>query len=586
MIGSAGDQNDPGQHTELNVESSSAHNTVIPGHTTPHADEPPMLDAVLAQLRRRAEARRAALATQLNSDIELTLQRIGREIGLLEGIAATPDVLTDVRQLIAGGVARWRLAETQLSDDNLPWFIPWLMRQALWPLVIAKQLPNPWFTALYYMASLPIALVISDVSSAYRPDNASVLWTQLAHQLAEPRCAQGTLRLLDDWSDPRGGWPVLADAFADRDGRRPEPPRDWQVLLRILSDVAVGSVLGNRADALVARLVDTLVHLAAQQAAPQISTSSLAQPDPPTRSSSASETLSGKARTKAVAIPVVDQMQFCLVPVGPFWMGSPDSDKDAVSDEKPLHQVDIDHDYWMGRYPVTVAEFGAFVRATGYRTISDRHGDNRTWQHPGGPGTDVRSKQQHPVTLVSWYDAQAYCDWLTGITGLTVSLPSEAEWEKAARGGLLIPAQPIIGRLQTLRTLAGQPKTEIENPQSVRRYPWGDEPPDRTRCNINTNEDDTTPVSKYSPRGDSPYGCGDMAGNIWEWCQSKYKSYPYKSDDGREKTDPSDDRRVLRGVSWSYDLSLARSPYRFWYFPVYVLDCFGFRVVVRLAPVL
>lgn len=222
------------------------------------------------------------------------------------------------------------------------------------------------------------------------------------------------------------------------------------------------------------------------------------------------------------------------IPPGPFKMGS-DTQKysQAHSDELPQHEVTLSG-YWIGRYPVTVAQFRAFVARSGYKP------DERSLEDP----------DTHPVRYVNWNDALAYCQWLSQTTGLTVTLPSEAEWEKAARG--------TDGRL----------------------WPWGDEPPDATRCNFNDNVKSTTPVGQYSPRGDSPYGCADMAGNVWEWTHSLYKPYPYEPTDGREELQ-STDSWVVRGGSWSSLAVFARAAYRNGGSPGSRYYYIGFRVCVR-----
>ena len=164
-------------------------------------------------------------------------------------------------------------------------------------------------------------------------------------------------------------------------------------------------------------------------------------------------------------------------------------------------------EFYIGKYPVTNAQYAAFVKATGGRGLSG-------WLSE----STLRGKEAHPAVNVSWRDAAAFCRWLGQGTGLAFRLPTEAEWEKAARGA--------DGRI----------------------YPWGDAPPDETLCNIDGTVGDTTPVGTY-PKGASPCGALDMAGNVWEWTGSLYKEYPYDAADGRE--DPSGGGlRVVRGGSW------------------------------------
>ncbi len=227
------------------------------------------------------------------------------------------------------------------------------------------------------------------------------------------------------------------------------------------------------------------------------------------------------------------------VPPGPFTMGSdPRSDPEAQATEQPQHTLDLPG-YWIGRYAVTVAQFRAFVEDARHK--------------PAGAG-DVRRSDDHPVVNVTWDDALAYCGWLTVRTGLPVTLPSEAEWEKAARG------------------------------TDERRYPWGNQPPTADLCNYEIKVDRTTPVGRYSPQGDSPYGCADMAGNVWEWTRSQYEKYHYDPMDGREDLKAGRDvPRVVRGGSFYDDAGGVRCAYRYRNYPNLRSYLVGFRLVV--APV-
>ncbi len=229
------------------------------------------------------------------------------------------------------------------------------------------------------------------------------------------------------------------------------------------------------------------------------------------------------AAPPAVATPAPRQPfepEMVLVPAGEFLLGSdPKRDKFAENDEQPQQRLYLP-DYAIARTPVTNAQYAAFVQATGHR--APRH-----WEK-GSPPPQLAD---HPVVYVSWHDAVAYCRWLAEVTGRPYALPTEAQWEKAARGP--------DGRI----------------------YPWGDEF-DKSKCNTSESGiGGTTPVGKYSPQGDSPYGVADMAGNVWEWCSSLYKPYPYRADDGREEA-AAGGLRVLRGGSWRVNREIGRSAYR------------------------
>ncbi len=226
--------------------------------------------------------------------------------------------------------------------------------------------------------------------------------------------------------------------------------------------------------------------------------------------------------------------EMILIPAGEFLMGSdPRKDKRADDDEQPQHTLYLP-DYYLAKTPVTQAQYAAFVQATGHRAPNV----NENWAEPynWSRSTPPRGKENHPVVLVSWRDAVAYCNWLAEITGKLYRLPSEAEWEKGARGS--------DGRI----------------------YPWGNRW-DAKRCNTSEGgKVGTTPVGAY-PQGASPDGLLDMAGNVWEWTRSLWGEdlskpsfrYPYDTADGRESLDaPNGIGRVLRGGSWHYGRRGAR----------------------------
>jgi formylglycine-generating enzyme required for sulfatase activity len=231
-------------------------------------------------------------------------------------------------------------------------------------------------------------------------------------------------------------------------------------------------------------------------------------------------------------------LELVCVPAGVFVMGSdPAIDELARDPEQPQHTVYVP-EFYIGKYPVTNAQYGAFVIATNHRKPEYWNKGKFPW-----------GRRNHPVTCVSWRDAVAFCEWLSQETDKSFRLPTEAEWEKAARG--------TDGRL----------------------YPWGDEPSDESRCNYSDMMGDTTPVGQYSPQGDSPYGCADMAGNVWEWCHSLYRPYPYLPGDGREDPE-AEGARVLRGGAFLYIRRRVRCAFRDWDAPSYWYDVFGFRVAV------
>lgn len=253
---------------------------------------------------------------------------------------------------------------------------------------------------------------------------------------------------------------------------------------------------------------------------------------------------------------------WCHVPAGPFIMGSDKvRDPGALDRELPQHKVTLPA-YSIGKHPVTNAQYAAFVAAGGYR--ERRYWTEAGWQWKGdrtGPTTygGVFDLPNHPVVLVTWYEAVAFCRWLTerlresGEIGpdQEVMLPTEAEWEKAARG------------------------------EDGRIFPWGDEF-DPARCNMGDTGIGTTSAVGMFPNGASPYGVLDMSGNVWEWCRRKWwDSYKEPADESLEGTSP----RVLHGGAFNINARLVRCAVRSWDHPYSRLRGWGwgFRVVL-VAP--
>jgi formylglycine-generating enzyme required for sulfatase activity len=262
-------------------------------------------------------------------------------------------------------------------------------------------------------------------------------------------------------------------------------------------------------------------------------------------------TLTARAEAPGVAPAAEERLifepQMVRIPAGKFLMGSTKDqvaqfikatlDKDWAKQELSQHTVELS-EYSIGKYPVTNREYQAFLRDAKYKTPRGWEGD----QFPNEKGG-------HPVVNVSWEDASAYCQWLSAKTGKTYRLPTEAEWEKAARG------------------------------EDGRIYSWGNEFDPHKANTAESKIGNTSEVGQFSPQGDSPYGCADMIGNVFEWTHSLLKPYPYKANDGKED-EKATDAYVLRGGSFLNNERLARCAFR----GVERVDRFdfyiGFRVVV------
>ena len=266
-------------------------------------------------------------------------------------------------------------------------------------------------------------------------------------------------------------------------------------------------------------------------------------------------------------LPAEPLFGFIEIPTGPFKMGSDKRrDEQAYDNELPQHEVNLPG-YYLARWPVTVVQFAAFVRASGHKPEEPR---------------SLKGIANHPVVYVTWHEAMAYCGWLNEqlrelahkrlVTekpsseserrfwqeladgALGIGLPSEAELEKAARGD--------DGRI----------------------YPWGDEP-DPNRANYSETGLNAISAVGYFSGGASPYGCEEMSGNVWEWTRSLFDDYPYPPEGSKRQARedlnaPDDARRVLRGGAFHLDARFVRCACRIGRYPVSRFDLKGFRVVV------
>lgn len=216
-----------------------------------------------------------------------------------------------------------------------------------------------------------------------------------------------------------------------------------------------------------------------------------------------------------------------LVPAGEFTMGS-----NEVEDEQPVHQVHLNA-FYLDKFPVTTARYRTFLEAS--KSELPRH-----WAEVN-PTRDA----DRPVIGVSWFMADHYCRWAGR------RLPTEAEWEKAARG--------TDGRV----------------------YPWGNRQPTAAYGNFGkmrwTGYETLTPVGSFKA-GDSPYGASDMAGNVWEWTADWFDANYYQSSPPRNPTGPEHGvARSVRGAGWNYDGVIARSADRNRDDPTTQINSFGFR---------
>jgi formylglycine-generating enzyme required for sulfatase activity len=273
-----------------------------------------------------------------------------------------------------------------------------------------------------------------------------------------------------------------------------------------------------------------------------------------------------------VNLSSLEGIQMIRIDAGPFTMGTGKLEislietqddqakewkiKDRFSREQPQHNISL-KTYSISKYPVTVGEYRKFLNAKGYQK-------REYWTEAGWLWVQSNNREQPdywhelkwtwddklPVIGVSWYEAMSYCHWLSENTRKKIRLPTEAEWEKAARG------------------------------TDKRIYPWGNKF-DVQICNIRlSGKNKTIPVDKTNPSSDSPYGCSDMAGNASEWTLSEFKPYPYNGKDGRNEI-RGEKLRVIRGGSWYKPQIRARVSARGMNDPFFADNDVGFRFVCK-----
>jgi formylglycine-generating enzyme required for sulfatase activity len=268
------------------------------------------------------------------------------------------------------------------------------------------------------------------------------------------------------------------------------------------------------------------------------------------------------------------KMEMVLVKAGEFMMGS---DDEGGKEEKPAHKVRISKPYYIGKFDVAVAQFRRFAETTKYETECES-GGNKGWAVRNGmwqkdvaginwKQPDFEQTPEHPVVLVTWNDAQAFAAWLSRLSGRDLRLPTEAQWEYAARG-------------------PGSPK-----------YPWGDKwegilanvaDASLRRAGVNMNwgeikEDDGYPFTSPGDAYKNASWCGalDMAGNVWQWVEDRFDGDYYASSPAVDPPGPaSGNDRVLRGGCWANGPGDARCARRLPVNPDHRFTNAGFRLVV------
>ncbi|MAT95820.1 MAG: hypothetical protein CL608_01535 [Anaerolineaceae bacterium] len=359
-----------------------------------------------------------------------------------------------------------------------------------------------------------------------------------------------------------------------------QPDKDAETIL-LLGEAAV--MLGQ----------ETL-SLGLKTAVPRALTQTATTPTLPASQRVQAGALLGQLGDPRLAVTTLEEMQFCYVPAGPFWLGR--------KEQATLYEG-LTEPFWLSIYPVTQAQFAQFVNAGGY-VLADywpeaaaverwRPGEVQDWAQRGwrsGPFGYGRpfDLPNHPAVGITWYEALAFTRWLTQRwrqqqllpEGWQVMLPTEVAWEKAARGGLQIPQQPLILPIAEAMRDPMPTVALTDNPAPQRPYP-GQTSLTPQNANVNDTAVATSNAVGCFPQA-SPVGCQEMCGNVWEWTASRFRPYPYLAEDGREALDVKlYDQMVLRGGAYWSDTRAANSTFRARRSPNDQNSSYGFRLMLR-----
>ncbi len=263
------------------------------------------------------------------------------------------------------------------------------------------------------------------------------------------------------------------------------------------------------------------------------------------------------AKANIPTTPSIPMPEMVFVQGGAFKMGS----NEGAVNEKPIHSVSVDN-FYIGKYEITVVQFAAFIKETAYVTTAEREDSSHAyvdgngkwqhgiyWKHGVSGSLHPSSEYNHPVIHVSWYDATAYCEWLSRKTNKKYRLPTEAEWEYAARGGNRTNEYKYSGS------------------NNIGDIAWYYDNANKVTHTIGTKQD-------------NELGIFDMTGNVWEWCNDWYDAQYYQNSLSQNPLGAaSGSFRVIRGGAWNYYESICRVTFRYYSNPADRSYDVGFRVV-------